>query len=85
MEKQPAIYVSKYKNLPVFINFVIACNLITVFGVIDKNQVLLYHAFIQTVLFIIVAHIPSYFTGVMWWVDLAWPLGLMTIGIYSYS
>ena len=63
----------------------VVANIYIALGVIDEHQVLLNHAFIQTVLFIVVAHIPSFFTGVMWWVDLAWPLGLMTIGVYNYS
>jgi steroid 5-alpha reductase family enzyme len=83
MEK-PKIYLSN-KSTPYIINFVILCNILIVFGVIDHDRVLLYHAIIQTVLFIVVAHIPSYLTGVMWWVDLAWPLGLITIAVYSYT
>ena len=43
------------------------------------------HALVQTFHFLIVAHIPSLVTGVMWWVDLAWPLGLIIIGIYNYT
>ena len=33
-------------------------------------------------IFVVFAHIPCYFTGVMWWVDLAWPVGLVAIGAY---
>ena len=44
----------------------------------------LYHAYWQIVHFIIVAHIPCLLTGVMWWVDLAWPFGLVLISIYNY-
>jgi len=38
----------------------------------------------QIVIFVTVAMVPNYITGVMWWVDLAWPLGLMLIGGYNY-
>jgi steroid 5-alpha reductase family enzyme len=86
MEKieKPEIFISKFKNIHIFINCVIACNCVIIFGVIEKNQEMLYHAFIQTAIFIVFAQIPSYLTGVMWWVDFAWPLVLTTIPIYSY-
>ena len=80
---KPQIFVSKYP-LPLLFHLMVIANIWIALGVIDENQVLLNHAFIQTGLFILVAHIPSFLTGVMWWVDLAWPLGLMTIGIYNY-
>lgn len=35
-------------------------------------------------LFIVLAHIPAYKTKVMWWVDLAWPFGLVLIGVYTF-
>jgi len=35
-------------------------------------------------LFLVAAHIPSYVTGVQWWVDLAWPLGLDSLAIYNF-
>lgn len=45
---------------------------------------LAYHAAIQFSIFAVVAHIPCYRTGVMWWVDLAWPLGLDALALYNY-
>jgi hypothetical protein len=45
---------------------------------------LVYHGIAQCVLFLLVAHIPCQITGVMWWVDLAWPLGLVLIGAYNW-
>lgn len=30
------------------------------------------------------AHIPCARTGVMWWVDLAWPFGLDAMALYNY-
>jgi len=43
------------------------------------------HACVQILHFFIIAHVPCLVTGVMWWVDLAWPLGLMLIAIYNYT
>ena len=43
------------------------------------------HAFVQMFHFFCIAHIPCLVTGVMWWVDLAWPLGLMVISAYNYT
>ena len=45
---------------------------------------LVYHMIYQCVLFLFVAHIPCLMTGVMWWVDLAWPLGLVLLGAYNW-
>ena len=42
------------------------------------------HALVQTALFFVIAHVPCLVTGVMWWVDIAWPFGLCAIGIYNY-
>jgi len=40
------------------------------------------HTAYQAVLFLIVASAPAFFTGVMWWVDLAWPLGLCLMSVF---
>lgn len=51
---------------------------------IDDTKWVLNHFLYQTALFIVVAQLPSLKTGVMWWVDFAWPTGLMLIGIYLF-
>jgi len=51
---------------------------------IHPENYVLYHALAQTALFFVIAHVPCLVTGVMWWVDIAWPFGLCAIGIYNY-
>lgn len=52
--------------------------------VINPDNYVLYHIGLQMAIFTLAAHIPSYQTGVQWWVDLAWPLGLVAMGTYNY-
>lgn len=42
------------------------------------------HMIVQFLIFIVLAHIPCMVTGVMWWVDLAWPVGLVALGVFNY-
>jgi len=53
--------------------------------VIHPENYVLYHTCLQIGIFLFAAHIPAYRTGVQWWVDLAWPLGLDAIAIYNYG
>ena len=48
----------------------------------DNEDFFKLHTIIQSVIFICVAMIPAYQTGVMWYVDVAWPLGLIFIGAH---
>ena len=40
---------------------------------------------LQLLLFLFVAHIPGYRTGILSYVDIAWPLGLVTIGLVTLA
>mgnify|MGYP006891288986 CR=1 FL=1 len=42
-----------------------------------------WHTLFQCLIFLFVAHIPAYRTGVMWFVDIAWPAGLIFIGAHT--
>ena len=50
---------------------------------IDLQNFCQRNAAIQTIIFIVTAQIPSYLTGIMSWVDLAWPTGLTAIGLQT--
>ena len=40
---------------------------------------------LQLLLFIFIAHIPGYKTGRLSYVDVAWPLGVLTIGLVTLA
>ena len=44
-------------------------------------DIAIYNASLQIIVFILTANIPALITGRMSYVDLAWPYGLITIGI----
>lgn len=50
----------------------------------DGSRFFIDHAMLQTVLFFFAAMIPAYIYKVMWFVDIAWPVGLMCISIYNF-
>lgn len=58
----------------------IACFLILYFHPIFSNFALR-NLIIQMILFLLLACIPAYFTSKMYFVDIAWPWGLVAIGI----
>ena len=43
------------------------------------------HTAYQALLFLLLASSPAYVTGVMWWVDLAWPVGLCFMSAYVFT
>ena len=51
----------------------------------DIRNFLLINASVQLIIFFLTASLPSFFTGRMSYVDLAWPLGLFSIGLVLLS
>ena len=47
-------------------------------------EVFIANARAQVILFVVLCQIPCFFTGHMWYVDIAWPGGLVLIALYTY-
>ena len=69
---------------PYFLHTAPLFGFITLLNTASLRDFTLTNAIIQTSIFIFSAQIPSYFTGIMSWVDLAWPSGLVAIAMQTY-
>ena len=69
---------------PYFLHTAPLFGFITLLNTASLRDFTLTNAIIQSSIFIFSAQIPSYFTGIMSWVDLAWPSGLVAIAMQTY-
>ena len=69
---------------PYFLNIAPWVGLITLLSDDELRDFATTNVVAQTAVFIVTAQVPSYVTGIMSWVDLAWPTGLITLGIQTF-
>ena len=72
-------------NLEVVLSFIVNIAIIvSIVLLYNSYPHFILHTSIQIVWFLVVACLPAAFTSVMWWVDLAWPFGLVIIGVFNF-
>lgn len=62
----------------------IPCAVVALGDSVHLKQFAMQHLTVQATWFVLSACLPAFFTGVMYWVDFAWPWGLTWIGAFTY-
>ena len=81
---KPLVDLGKNNIAPYFLNLAPWFGLLTILNNKNTKDFALTNAWVQTLIFILTAQLPSYVTGIMSWVDLAWPTGLVALGVQTF-
>jgi steroid 5-alpha reductase family enzyme len=78
------IDIGKGTIAPYFLHVAPCVGFLTILSDLSTYDYAMTNAVVQTFIFIVTAQIPAYKTGIMSWVDLAWPTGLVAIAIQTF-